>query len=406
MASAILTGDLASNQVFYGDVNPDIVLPAGDPWPGFYITAPLDLNNDGADDFTFTLVGTSSFSGWDAVGYFIFGYAIPEAGHQVLIGDAQFLEWCSFSAYAGQVDLIANYANGQLIESIPDTGMFLHPENEDYDNQLLFLQRHKLWFTSSWYSFCAGPPDNYTTAGLWFDSSMRNMPITFKQGTNYYTGWIRLSVSDGDLHVHDYAISMDASENIVAGSIDAAIVAQTPEPGMVSTLATKAYLTWSPVADAIKYRYRYRKTGTTDWTTKLHNGTFRLIKPLECASEYEWQIQAVYDNTPNLNSPWSAIETFTTAACRLGDPESELITDLQVYPNPADASLQINIISPANRLDMFVELYDLRGVKIKSIVTNDRQLHLDISDVSSGTYMLVVHTNAAGHHVEQVVIAH
>lgn len=408
MAAAVLAGGTANNQVFYQDIEPDIDLSPPGAWPWFSLDEELDLNHDGINDFRIQLIGTYTYTGWGYEGWFKMGYAIPLNNHEIHIASSPVYDWCTFGWFAGEMNNIANYSNGMVIDPTPMVGNFVHPPNENFDEQLLFMQRDKPVFGSTWYFTCTGDPADFAvaTAGLWFDMSMQNVPIQFKNGGALYTGWIRLSVTEGTIQVHDYAISMEAGAAITAGSTAGAVIATVPVPGIVPVMPTKAYLNWTVAPDAIKYRYRYREVGAPVWITKLTTGTTKLLKSLDCATAYEWQVQAVYDDTPKLNSAWSALQTFTTAACRLDGAKETTTADIRLYPNPASASVTVQAITDAYQLDMFVELYNLQGEKLKSYVTNDTAFEMDVSDVPAGTYLVVVHTAEGEAFTQQVVIAH
>ncbi|HMU70618.1 MAG TPA: fibronectin type III domain-containing protein, partial [Chitinophagales bacterium] len=349
-AAAILaSGDVSNQTAMYQDIDPDINIPAGDPFGWFYSIANIDLNHDGVDDFRFRLEGFTTYTGWDAVGSFIQAAAIPLGSNQVQIASSQYIGWCSIGWNAANFANVANYSNGQMIHANPTAGSFIEPINEEQSHQNLFIQRVKGYFASSWSYFgdCDNPEDFYMfTGGFWFHADSRVIPFKVKDGGNLYTGWIRLSVDEGSLNIEDYAISMSPEANIVAGSLTGTVTAQAPNPGLVTVATTKANLTWSSVPGAIKYRFRYRPVGATVWITKMTTTTSKLIKSLTCGTAYEWQVQAVYDNTPALNSEWSDVVNFSTSSCRIGD-ENTYVEDVIVYPIPASNSITIETVSPA-----------------------------------------------------------
>ena len=401
-AAGILAAGNSSNQTFYHDINPDLQLEHDDlNW--FNFAAPLDLNHDGVNDFDFKLWGYSTYSGWSAQGHFIFGYAVPKAGHQVLIASSQSPGWCTFGWFADNFDHIANYSNGEIISPTPATGTFLHPVDEFYKNQLLFMVRDKPYFASTWYAFCTGVPNTIETGGLWFEAEMKMMPIKFKQGANFYTGWIRLSATEGNLYVHDYAIDLTAGTSVIAGDITGAIISEVPEPGLVTTNSTKAILTWGGVPNAIKYRYRYREIGATDWITKIHSGTAKILKSLDCATTYEWQIQAIYDNVPEMNSEWSDLNAFSTLACRIGDAVSS-VKDIVIYPTIASEQITVKTTSEDDHVDLFIEMYNLQGVQVKSIQTNSKSFELEVNDLPAGAYIVLVNYGESEHITEKVIV--
>lgn len=407
-AAAILASSEVSNQTaMYQDIDPDLNLPAGDPFGWFFLQTDLDLNHDGVNDFRFRLEGFTTYTGWSAVGSFVQGAAIPLGSNQVQIASTQSIGWCSIGWNAADFANVANYSNGQMIHANPTIGSFVNPINEEQSNQNLFIQRAKGYFASSWSYFgdCANPEDFYLfTGGFWFNAVSRVVPIKIKDGANFYTGWIRLSVTEGTMNIEDYAISMSPETDIVAGSLTGAVVAQVPDPGLVTVTTTKANLTWSAVPGAIKYRFRYRPVGATPWTTKMTTTTSKLIKSLTCGTNYEWQVQAVYDVSPGLNSAWSDIATFTTSACRIGDAE-ELVDDVIIYPVPASNTITIESISASETVDAFIELYSMQGGLIKSYTTNSKEFTMDVSDVAVGTYMIVINNSNEEPIVQKVIIA-
>ncbi len=64
--------------------------------------------------------------------------------------------------------------------------------------------------------------------------------------------------------------------------------------------------------------------------------------------------------------------------------------ELSIYPNPATEVLNVNLQNAANSV---LKLYDLSGKKIKHVDSSRGNNTLNVSDVNSGTYLLVVESD-------------
>ena len=82
---------------------------------------------------------------------------------------------------------------------------------------------------------------------------------------------------------------------------------------------TSATINWQVTPGAIQYNLRYRKSGTSSWSTLIINGTSNstLLQNLLQLTSYEFQIRSKCNNNPNTFSPYSALNTFTTATDQL-----------------------------------------------------------------------------------------
>ncbi|RRJ87113.1 T9SS C-terminal target domain-containing protein, partial [Paenimyroides tangerinum] len=58
------------------------------------------------------------------------------------------------------------------------------------------------------------------------------------------------------------------------------------------------------------------------------------------------------------------------------------------YPNPVDDKLQIEYFENIVQVDV----YDLLGRNIKTIQTNNRNVEIDLSELSAATYMIQLQT--------------
>ena len=95
-----------------------------------------------------------------------------------------------------------------------------------------------------------------------------------------------------------------------------------------------ARVEWDAVANAERYRIRYRTIGSA-WTELLTAGTenFRFINALNINTDYEVQVKSLCDTE---NSTWSASQFFTTLSdqCDLpSNPWVNNITNVEAQPN-------------------------------------------------------------------------
>lgn len=65
------------------------------------------------------------------------------------------------------------------------------------------------------------------------------------------------------------------------------------------------------------------------------------------------------------------------------------LTSLKYYPNPVDSELTVSYKDPIKSL----EIFDINGRLIKTQVFDSNDVSIDMSSISSGTYMIKVHTN-------------
>ena len=109
----------------------------------------------------------------------------------------------------------------------------------------------------------------------------------------------------------------------------------------------QAKLTSTPVATAIKYKIRYRQTGGS-WITIPKGGALghHWLTGLAYATTYQWQIRTLCQFGNVTGTPWSSMQTFTTAPTPKTVHEAsgnlqEAERQLRLMPNPARHQLTI-----------------------------------------------------------------
>ncbi|SEI03308.1 Por secretion system C-terminal sorting domain-containing protein, partial [Paenimyroides aquimaris] len=72
------------------------------------------------------------------------------------------------------------------------------------------------------------------------------------------------------------------------------------------------------------------------------------------------------------------------------------LAQLSYYPNPADSELNISYIEEINK----VEIFTITGQKVLSKEFKSREVKVDLSGLSAGTYMLRIQTEKASQFIK------
>lgn len=142
--------------------------------------------------------------------------------------------------------------------------------------------------------------------------------------------------------------------------------------------------------------------------TNLYNGTIEWFDPTNASRGNTNPIITSIVNNSNNEGTWNAKVTFTNDCAKLapanvsyqvivdaalGTNNSEF-TGLAVYPNPSNGLVTIS--SSSNLSDATARIVDLRGRIIldkKPIILNSNNLQIDISNLSQGSYFLIIENN-------------
>jgi hypothetical protein len=166
------------------------------------------------------------------------------------------------------------------------------------------------------------------------------------------------------------------------------------------------------------YNWRYRRNGTTTWTTVETTTNFLNITGLTRNTRYDFQARVFCNNAW---TAWAATKTFTTAntgALQGGNepttsgtlPTTEAINvdfELKAYPSPATdyVSLEFRVEEESQ---MRVALYDLTGKQLTSIplgifTPGTYTTQVPLENVHSGIYLLEMTGNQASKRIKIVV---
>jgi len=165
--------------------------------------------------------------------------------------------------------------------------------------------------------------------------------------------------------------------------------------GLNATSITKssAVLGWTAMYGAVSYNIRYKKVGTSTWTSTTSSTNSKSINGLARNTSYEFQVQTVCASG---TSDYSSSETFVTLKKSedntTGIAESNnTFSEFNLFPNPAKEQVNINYFTN-NAQNAEVKLIDITGRVIKSenFATNqgENNYTLDLNMVNKGLYFV------------------
>ena len=124
---------------------------------------------------------------------------------------------------------------------------------------------------------------------------------------------------------------------------------------VVPNSSTSATISWVAPCSSIGYRVIYRKLGLTAWIDGFYGSNSLTINNLLPNTTYEYRIRNRCGAAPNVTD-WSTLASFTTPAQRLEEQEqSNVKTNLVLYPNPT--SSQFKILGSFDEKSLNAELF-------------------------------------------------
>ena len=158
--------------------------------------------------------------------------------------------------------------------------------------------------------------------------------------------------------------------------------------GVIDKAPGYLFVQWTDNAGASQWNLQYRLQGTEAWTTIVVNNTLVTISAgLEAYSTYELRVQAVCAD--GVVSDWS---NMLVAVAQGTGVEDHLAKAVNLYPNPATEMIAVEV-SDANIMITGVEVYNVYGQLINTIVSTENPLRINVSDLSNGMYYVRVTTD-------------
>ncbi|MBO4489721.1 MAG: fibronectin type III domain-containing protein [Bacteroidales bacterium] len=155
------------------------------------------------------------------------------------------------------------------------------------------------------------------------------------------------------------------------------------------TSHTTVTLTWQQEANtANEWQINYRITSEDTWSTVTANATSYTLTDLTPNVDYVANVVAHCTN--GLTSDPSNTVTFHTDNVGI---QGYLEKNVTLYPNPATEMISV-AVSDANIMITGVEVYNVYGQLINTIISTENPLHINVSGLADGMYYVRVTTDS------------
>ena len=152
---------------------------------------------------------------------------------------------------------------------------------------------------------------------------------------------------------------------------------------------TTVILTWQQEANtANEWQINYRISTESTWSTVTANATTYTLTDLTPNESYVAHVVAHCTN--GLTSDESNTVTFDTDNIGIGD---HLAKSVNLYPNPATEMIAVEV-SDANIMITGVEVYNVYGQLINTIISTENPLRINVSGLADGMYYVRVTTDS------------
>jgi hypothetical protein len=163
-----------------------------------------------------------------------------------------------------------------------------------------------------------------------------------------------------------------------------------PAPtGLTATVDhTDVTLTWQQEPNtATEWQINYRLATESNWSTVTATSTTYTLTDLTANAQYVANVVAHCTN--GLTSDESNTVTFETNNIGVEDYLNKAVT---LYPNPATEMVSV-AVSDANIMITGVEVYNVYGQLINTIVSTENPLRINVSGMADGMYYVRVTTD-------------
>jgi hypothetical protein len=157
-------------------------------------------------------------------------------------------------------------------------------------------------------------------------------------------------------------------------------------------LGTSAKANWSQSQCGYNYTIQISLHNQNNWTSfTISPSSNYAFTGLSLSTQYDWIIQTNCNTTGSINSGYSTIQSFITAAQRVEEETSSTTTSFNIYPNPAAS--QINIaFSTMEEGNYTINVVDMTGRIVKTEVDNaglGENSHItNLDGISKGIYIV------------------
>ena len=159
-------------------------------------------------------------------------------------------------------------------------------------------------------------------------------------------------------------------------------------------LGTSAVANWTQSQCRVNYTIRIAPHGTNTWTTHtIAPANTYTFTGLTIGHQYDWQIETLCNTGGSINSGWTTVQTFTTAASRVEQEATVAALPFNVYPNPASNQVTIDF-STMEEGAYNVMLFDMFGRMVRtetgSAANGDNQHLMNLTGIPAGMYMITL----------------
>ena len=248
-------------------------------------------------------------------------------------------------------------------------------------------------------------------------NSITQVTITGNPANNNYCAqvsplYVQLMASGGYTS-YSWSPSGGSSQTATVSSVNTFMVTATNAAGCTTTASksvtnncalptslstsnitgTTAKANWVQSQCRFNYTIRISVHGLDNWTPYTINpATTYTFTGLSLGTSYDWEIQTNCNTSGTINSGWSAMQTFTTAAQRTPEEENGS-TSFNIYPNPAKEMVTIAFSSMDEGV-YNIKLIDMIGRVVKSEIGNAGQGEntylMNLDGIAKGVYMVIL----------------
>lgn len=226
------------------------------------------------------------------------------SGFPIVEGQVLFTSWGLgyFWAFDPQTEnvTLTNYPNRTHFSSSSQKFIFK-------DDMLYYADKDSIYGCEVWQA-------NGLTDGI---SLLQETHLTDNWSTSTGQGFNNMvGTADGHVLFTVAKGSMDSRQQL--HSFNSAEATDCYFPALSTSVATSdttTHLLWNRVLTADQYQVRYRKAGTTVWTTNSTDRNYRTLNSLSTDTDYEFEIQTYCNGTW---SDWSPTATFNSGTTYTG----------------------------------------------------------------------------------------
>jgi hypothetical protein len=234
--------------------------------------------------------------------------------------------------------------------------------------------------------------DNCGIDGMAFNSFdlMSELSLEVPVGNDEYITWMALDVNGNQ------------GSCLQKISAEGAFVCSPPQ-NLIATpfSSSKVHLSWSDVSGAMAYKIQGRIHGSENFASTVTTHSWKNIAGLLSGKLYEWRVMTYCENVDI--SEFTDIHTFILPSPK--SSESKVLSDL--FPNPADQAININLQSDTEKLCELTITNSLGDViYVNRLNPGSNSLLIETNEWSSGVYFIMMNVEGEGRVMDKFIVQH